>query len=178
MDQSAWGGSTCIVALVSVQVFDVSTFDMIAMVRLAYVPGTVEWIFQVTTVVWEEEGRCIAQFASSIRPCIRACLHACVHMSEAKLQTISLWGQPLAFPHRPSPLLPPHISTCLPAVQRGDAQAKLALSECGSPAIHIYDMRSGSNDAVAHVTIHAAPVTAMRFNAAANVVITTDEKGV
>lgn len=31
------------------QVFDVASFDMIAMLRLGYVPGCVEWIFRVST---------------------------------------------------------------------------------------------------------------------------------
>ena len=31
----------------TVQVFDVASFDMIAMLRLPFVPGVVEWVFKV-----------------------------------------------------------------------------------------------------------------------------------
>eukprot|EP00887_Chlorella_sp_A99_P006803 scaffold2.g6803.t1 len=91
----------------SVKVFDVASFDMIAMLRLEYVPGCVEWIFR-----------------------------------------------------------------------RGEAKAKLAVSDSGSPAIHIYDMRSGSNEALATLaSLHGAPVTALAFNERADTVISTDARG-
>lgn len=90
----------------TVKVFDVATFDMIAMIRLAYVPGCVEWTYQ-----------------------------------------------------------------------RGDAEQKLAVSDAGSPNIYVYDVRSGSSDAVGTVTVHAAPVTAMRFNPIYDIVISADKKG-
>jgi peptidylprolyl isomerase domain and WD repeat-containing protein 1 len=90
------------------KVFDVASFDMIAMLRLPWVPGCVEWCFR-----------------------------------------------------------------------RGDAKAKLAVSDSGSGAVHIYDMRSGSNDALDTLpSLHAAPVTAMRYNEAADTVISSDGKGV
>jgi len=47
--------------------------------------------------------------------------------------------------------------------QRGQAQAKLAISDADSPAVHIYDARSGSNDPVASVTVHRQPVQVPAF---------------
>jgi hypothetical protein len=35
----------------TLQVFDVASFDMIAMLRLPFVPGCVEWCFQVGNVL-------------------------------------------------------------------------------------------------------------------------------
>lgn len=40
-----------------------------------------------------------------------------------------------------------------------------------------FPIRSGSDDAIASVSSHAAPVTAMRYCAATDVVVSTDEKG-
>ncbi|KAI8471687.1 MAG: putative cyclophilin (cyp-15) [Monoraphidium minutum] len=88
------------------KVFDVLTFDMIAMMKLPYVPGVVEWL-----------------------------------------------------------------------IKKGDARSKLAISDLNSPTIHIYDARSGSDEPVASVSSHAAPVTAMRYCAATDVVVSTDQKG-
>ena len=36
--------------LTRTQVFDVASFDMIAMLRLPWVPGTAEWCFQVRQI--------------------------------------------------------------------------------------------------------------------------------
>jgi peptidylprolyl isomerase domain and WD repeat-containing protein 1 len=89
------------------KVFDVATFDMIAMLRLPYVPGAVEWVFA-----------------------------------------------------------------------RGDPAARLAISEAGAPAIHVYDARGGGAAPLGSVALHAAPVTAMRYNAARRVVVSADARGV
>ncbi|EFN51411.1 hypothetical protein CHLNCDRAFT_28079, partial [Chlorella variabilis] len=94
------------------KVFDVASFDMIAMLRLPFVPGCVEWCSQAST-------------------------------------------------------------------PRGDAKAKLAVSDSGTGLIHIYDMRSASNEPVDELpSLHSEPVTAMRYNEAADAVISTDAKGV
>ena len=61
--------------------------------------------------------------------------------------------------------------------QRGEAQAKLAIADRGSPAVHLYDARSGSNEAVGSASVHRAPVVAMRFNEPHDTVISADEKG-
>jgi peptidylprolyl isomerase domain and WD repeat-containing protein 1 len=90
----------------TVKVFDVSTFDMIAMVRLPYVPGCVEWIFKP-----------------------------------------------------------------------GDAKSLLAVSDMSEPAIHVYDVRGDTSEPVGQVSLHMAPVTAMRYNSAHNTVISTDARG-
>lgn len=90
----------------TVKVFDVSTFDMIAMIKLPYLPGCLEWLFK-----------------------------------------------------------------------RGDSQARLAISDAGAPPIYIYDVRSPGTDPVGEVTLHMAPVTAMRYNPLHDSVISTDAKG-
>lgn len=90
----------------TVKVFDVLTFDMIAMMKLPYVPGVAEFI-----------------------------------------------------------------------IKKGDARSKLAISDLNSPALHIYDVRSGSDDPVAAFSSHAAPVTAMRYCPAIDTVVSTDQKG-
>eukprot|EP00195_Chlamydomonas_chlamydogama_P017111 CAMPEP_0202896044 /NCGR_PEP_ID=MMETSP1392-20130828/5126_1 /ASSEMBLY_ACC=CAM_ASM_000868 /TAXON_ID=225041 /ORGANISM="Chlamydomonas chlamydogama, Strain SAG 11-48b" /LENGTH=643 /DNA_ID=CAMNT_0049581267 /DNA_START=76 /DNA_END=2003 /DNA_ORIENTATION=+ len=60
----------------------------------------------------------------------------------------------------------------------GEAAARLAISDLNSPAIHLYDVRSGSNDPVQVLGgIHRTPVTAMRYNAPFETVISTDQKG-
>ena len=52
------------------------------------------------------------------------------------------------------------------------------MSDADNPAIHIYDMRSGSNDPLDSLpSLHAAPVTAMRFSEPHGTVISTDQKG-
>ncbi|WIA40575.1 hypothetical protein OEZ86_013916 [Tetradesmus obliquus] len=62
--------------------------------------------------------------------------------------------------------------------KKGDAAAKLAISDLNSPAIHIYDVASGSEEPLATLSsVHASPVAVMRFNAAANAVISSDAKG-
>ena len=62
-------------------------------------------------------------------------------------------------------------------VQRGEAQAKLAIADRDSPAVHLYDARSGSNEAVGSAAVHRAPVLAMRYNEPHDTVISTDDKG-
>lgn len=108
------------------KVFDVATFDMIAMLRLPYTPGCAEWAFQ-----------------------------------------------------------------------RGEAQLRLAISDAESPAIHLYDVgaaggtiadadagsgaggaRAATGEPLASLpSLHAAPVTAMRYCAAHALVLSTDAKG-
>ncbi|KAF6258211.1 hypothetical protein COO60DRAFT_1295463 [Scenedesmus sp. NREL 46B-D3] len=62
--------------------------------------------------------------------------------------------------------------------KKGDAASKLAISDLNSPAIHIYDVASGSEEPIASLSsLHASPVAVMRFNAAANTVISSDAKG-
>lgn len=62
-------------------------------------------------------------------------------------------------------------------MQRGEAQAKLAIADRDSPAVHLYDARSGSNEAVGSAAVHRAPVVAMRYNEPHDTVISADDKG-
>ncbi|CAI7799569.1 unnamed protein product [Closterium sp. NIES-53] len=58
-----------------------------------------------------------------------------------------------------------------------NAIAKLAIADKNSPEIHVFDARGGTNEAVGRVKVHGAPVVAMQFNVAANVVVSTDSSG-
>lgn len=63
-------------------------------------------------------------------------------------------------------------------MQPGDAEAKLAIADRDSPTIHVFDIRSGSNDPVHSFAVHRAPLTAMSYNAVHDTVISLDERGV
>ncbi|MEW5307627.1 MAG: hypothetical protein WDW36_010006 [Sanguina aurantia] len=73
----------------------------------------------------------------------------------------------------------PYIPGCVEWVfKKGEAQWRLAISDLDSPAIHIYDAASTSSEPITSLaTLHRAPVTAMRYNAAHDTVISTDSKG-
>ena len=62
-------------------------------------------------------------------------------------------------------------------MQRGQAQAKLAIADQDGPNICIYDARGGSSEPLAVVQPHRAPVLAMRFNSRHDTVISVDNKG-
>ena len=63
-------------------------------------------------------------------------------------------------------------------IQKGDAQAKLAIADQDSTDVHVFDVRSGSSQPMETFCIHRAPVTAMRYNAQHDTVISIDERGV
>ncbi|KAG0043987.1 Peptidyl-prolyl cis-trans isomerase cyp15 [Gryganskiella cystojenkinii] len=61
--------------------------------------------------------------------------------------------------------------------KRGEAQAKVAVSDADSSAIHVFDGR-GEGKALFSITkLHSAPVTTMAFNDRYNCVISADESG-
>lgn len=62
-------------------------------------------------------------------------------------------------------------------VQKGQAQAKLAIADQDTASIHIYDARGGSSEPAATIQPHRAPVLAMRFNSRYDTVISVDAKG-
>ncbi|KAF6247042.1 hypothetical protein COO60DRAFT_1649696 [Scenedesmus sp. NREL 46B-D3] len=60
---------------------------------------------------------------------------------------------------------------------KGTQRASWPSATSNSPAIHIYDVASGSEEPIASLSsLHASPVAVMRFNAAANTVISSDAK--
>lgn len=63
------------------------------------------------------------------------------------------------------------------SMQKGQAQAKLAIADQDTPSIHIYDARGGSSDPLDSIQIHRAPVLAMRYNSPHDTVISVDVKG-
>ena len=63
------------------------------------------------------------------------------------------------------------------ALQRGEAAAKLAIADQDSPNIHIYDIRSGSEEPLEQIRPHRSSVEHMQYNAAHDVVISIDGKG-
>lgn len=153
--------------LLCAQVFDVAAFDMIAMLRLPFVPGVVEWVFKVgaRSSIRRRKGQ------RRSRCCMRCCaggrMQAKWHPTAAAAAALCQAG-----PKSECRMLP------WPAPQRGDAKTKLAVSDLDSPAMHIYDLKSGSNDPIDTLTsLHAAPVTAMRYSEHNNTVISADKKG-
>lgn len=64
-----------------------------------------------------------------------------------------------------------------PCMQKGDSRSKLAVAERDTGKIHIYDVRSGSDDALHSFEVHRMPVVAMRYNAAHDIVLSVDQKG-
>ena len=62
-------------------------------------------------------------------------------------------------------------------VQKGDSKSKLAVAERDTGKIHIYDVRSGSDEPLASFEVHRAPVVATRYNAAHDSVVSVDQKG-
>ena len=64
-----------------------------------------------------------------------------------------------------------------PCMQKGDSRSKLAVSERDTGKVHIYDVRSGNDDALHSFEVHRTPVVAMRYNAAHDIVLSVDQKG-
>ena len=63
-------------------------------------------------------------------------------------------------------------------VQSGDAMTRLAIAEAESPRMHVYDVRSGSNEALEVVSLgHSQPILHMRYNAQHDAVISVDAGG-
>ena len=63
------------------------------------------------------------------------------------------------------------------ALQKGQAQAKLAIADQDTPSVHIYDARGGSSEPLDSIQPHREPVQAMRFNSRHDTVISVDTKG-
>ncbi|GER25553.1 peptidyl-prolyl cis-trans isomerasecyclophilin-type family protein [Striga asiatica] len=91
----------------SVKIYDVFNYDMMAMIRLPFVAGCVEWVYK-----------------------------------------------------------------------QGDVKAKLAVSDCNSSVVNIYDARSGSNEPMASREIHLGPIKCMKYNHEYDTVISADDKGI
>ena len=62
-------------------------------------------------------------------------------------------------------------------MQKGQAQAKLAIADQDTPSVHIYDARGGSSEPLDTIQPHREPVQAMRFNSRRDTVISVDTKG-
>lgn len=60
----------------------------------------------------------------------------------------------------------------------GDIKAKLAISDCDSPFVHIYDVRAGSNEPIISKKIHSLPVKVMKYNPVYDTVISADTRGI
>ncbi|KAF9134592.1 Peptidyl-prolyl cis-trans isomerase cyp15 [Mortierella sp. 14UC] len=61
--------------------------------------------------------------------------------------------------------------------KRGEAQAKVAVSDADSSAIHIFDGRGDGNPMFSITKLHNGPVTTMAFNDRYNCVISADSTG-
>ena len=62
-------------------------------------------------------------------------------------------------------------------MQKGDSRSRLAVAEKDTGKIHIFDVRSGSDDALDSFEVHRAPIVAIRYNAAHDSVVSVDQKG-
>uniref|UniRef100_A0A7S3QTC1 peptidylprolyl isomerase n=1 Tax=Dunaliella tertiolecta TaxID=3047 RepID=A0A7S3QTC1_DUNTE len=72
----------------------------------------------------------------------------------------------------------PFVPGCVQWIfKRGEARARLAISDFNSGDIYVYDARSGSSEPIHVHKVHRFPVTAMRYNAPFDTVISTDQKG-
>lgn len=90
----------------SAKIYDVVNYDMMAMLRLTFVPKAIEWVFK-----------------------------------------------------------------------QGDAKAKVAISDKATPHVYIFDARSGSNEPSISKDIHMGPLKVMKYNAALDIVVSADSKG-
>lgn len=90
----------------SAKIYDVVNYDMMAMLRLTFVPRAIEWVFK-----------------------------------------------------------------------QGDAKAKVAISDKATPHVYIFDARSGSNEPSISKDIHMGPLKVMKYNAALDIVVSADSKG-
>ncbi|CAM6042647.1 unnamed protein product [Sphagnum compactum] len=61
--------------------------------------------------------------------------------------------------------------------KQGDAKAKLAISELSTPMVHIFDACAHSNEPSVSKKISSAPIRVMKYNAACDVVVSADAKG-
>ncbi|KAF6168375.1 hypothetical protein GIB67_018215 [Kingdonia uniflora] len=91
----------------SVKIYDVVNYDMMVMIRLPFVPGTIEWVYK-----------------------------------------------------------------------QGEVKPKLAISDRNSKYIHIYDVRSGSNEPIISREIHMGPIKLMKYNHTMDTVISADGNGI
>lgn len=55
--------------------------------------------------------------------------------------------------------------------------ARLAVSDLATPAIAVFDARSGGDEELGRVTLHSSPVTAMKFSPEQGAVISADAAG-
>ncbi|XP_024539754.1 peptidyl-prolyl cis-trans isomerase CYP71 isoform X2 [Selaginella moellendorffii] len=62
-------------------------------------------------------------------------------------------------------------------VKQGSTDSKLAISDRATPAVHIFDARSGSNDPLISNEVHGSPVKLMKFIPAFDTVVSIDDKG-
>lgn len=62
-------------------------------------------------------------------------------------------------------------------IQRGEAKARLAISDLNSSSIHVYDVRSGTSEPMTTLqSIHRTPVVALKYNPVFDTVISADDK--
>ncbi|KAG0238919.1 hypothetical protein BGW42_000080 [Actinomortierella wolfii] len=61
--------------------------------------------------------------------------------------------------------------------RRGEAQAKIAIADADSPAIHVFDGRGDGKPLFTIPKLHPTPVSAMAFNDKYNCVLSADESG-
>ncbi len=140
----------------SVKVFDVASFDMIAMLRLPYVPGCAEWIFTARAPC--RPGACLSSHVRSRLALLQRPTFSPAVTSALQSPSRHSGAVELAAPrgHARQQQLDDNPCACCSA-QRGEAGARLAIAERDAPVIHIYDARSGSDQPISSVTVRWRP---------------------
>jgi len=140
----------------SVKVFDVASFDMIAMLRLPYVPGCAEWIFTARAPC--RPGACLSSHVRSRLALLQRPTFSPAVTSALQSPSRHSGAVDLAAPRGHARQQRPDDNPCACcSAQRGEAGARLAIAERDAPVIHIYDARSGSDQPISSVTVRWPP---------------------
>ena len=179
----------------SVKVFDVRTLDMMAMLRLPFIPACVEWIFKVLSTHLAMAKTCVfytwqicctpppsvgqpspsAQALYSGTWIAMSGSHFLHGIQAALARPWLTFLQATCIASSPTLVTRPLLCT----LQAGDSKSRLAIADRDSPDVYVYDVKSGSNDPLETFRVgHAAPIAAMRFNAPHDAVISVDTRGV
>ena len=162
--------------------FDVATFDMIAMLRLPFQPATAEWVYQVPLLTCRLGA--LLLFLPFLMFVVQQCTAEAArcqqqqpHAPPAAQRGVSRLGlgQLLVVMHKACLLHPLNLMPGVP--QAGRAAATLAVADQDSPQLHIYDARSGLDLPQDSFSVGRAPVVAMRYVPRHDAVISLDSRG-
>ncbi|KAK9860429.1 hypothetical protein WJX84_003294 [Apatococcus fuscideae] len=73
----------------------------------------------------------------------------------------------------------PYIPLCAAWIyKKGEARTRLAISDQGSPDVHVYDVRGGSDDPIHTFQPHRSPVAVLAYSPVRDTCISADQSGV